>query len=68
MKPAQAAQLVYGAGHVVTQRRAHGIEALWIVQLDHRHTFLGIEVKANECAKVCASCPDTTEHQQLRCY
>ena len=45
---AKSAQLVHGAGHVVTQCPAHGVEALRIVQLDHRHSRLGVNAEANE--------------------
>ena len=47
--------MVHTAAHVVTQRRAHGIEALWIMQLENDNTSLSVDADANECAKVGAS-------------
>ena len=52
MQPAKPAQVVYGACHVVTKRRAHGVEPLGIAKLENGNTGLSVNAEANECASL----------------
>lgn len=55
MQPAKPAQVVYGTCHVVTERRAHGVEPLRIAKLENGNTGRSVDAETNECAEVCAS-------------
>ena len=59
MQPAKPAQVVYGACHVVTKRRAHGVEPLRIAKLENGNTGLSVDAETNECAEVCAALTNT---------
>ena len=63
--PTNSAQVAYCTGHVNTQCVSDGVEALRIVQVDHRHTSLCVDAQKNECALTCVSRPARTVNQRL---
>ena len=58
--PAKLVQVVHRAGHVVTERPTHGVEALRIVQFENSDTSLGVDLETNKCAEVGSSLLTTT--------
>ena len=66
--PTNSAQVAYCTGHVNTQCVSDGVEALRIMQVDHRHTSLCVDAQKNECALTCVSRPARTVNQRLHLY